>query len=1274
VDSDRNYDAVQSSKSNAMSTNSNFDKLQDIIDNFVRNPAVAHRATKLIQVLRKQILAVDSSIVAEVASSKEITSHIIDPMISEGSSAVSSTSPMKENIRIPGQDVRGDRFKSNPVKNDIAKNATDVNDEILEGKQCIRRSNRRASISASNVQNIAQSRNPVAHKKLKKSLDTSRPSGDIATEDKVIQNQLLSRAQFGDVKDSLHGVDKLSDLQRHLCSPTRALLCVFDPDAEDDMRDGMTRMNEGTEIQSQQVAEETSSADKENRIPRIDPNVRAAAHCNLQPEATPLKNVPVTIQHPISDIDLIHARCQTPPIKNMHAEVTEGEISPIALPTSAAKLIFSDDGESCHSKNKTESKVDICIRNLVPFKFPNCDSYSDGPSSEANSIVSSPIATLVPCFSDAAGAAEEFRHISLPGGRRSSQSCRTAILRELTGSTVEDKSQHNGGVLSETCVPALQEDIISIVPSTSLSWDLLAEPHDSAIINPIEQLQSSIPDDLPTAVQSSHTSQHISPKLVRRSATFESYISLEIPLPLTQYSVESVETLQLDLLSSVELLEKPVSEPCRDSSSSDQPQVLLESAVGKSRVLSPSISQESERLPSLSDAFITGEDCGNVNHPDELQVPSGCDIEQCLAEQSNHAFDMNRGNFFDLEGSHPEVTAAQLTDPKGLDDVDGCHCNLEEKTSHDISCEIIIESNTEGVCMPLPIDQSVRSITAVGLTEPLIQSAPGDTILPPSVSVEDPTHFREKVHDTDSNDRAVTGTTLPFAQNQTAELSLSRSDMRSTDEHHLLHGIFSSKAMFSWSFKMVSVTFNVKSMKASSSHPGLGFIVALVSLMYNCPVWHPPDVTAEHSASRSRTPTPAVRATTTALTALIPHMTVSKDEKADRSHKVLSPKRHRKNERKVHFCDIDGSSVSTPSPSTSYKPIFSASKRLHSLIKGIDHLTAVLLRIEQSDGSTGRATEDSYFDSILSSCELLTEATTAAYMSRALLDHLSIYCKPREILAIAHLISSELHSVRKLNDEKVSHDALRWIPSILRQRAAWMTTSSVRSQLRWLLDPPPQALTAGSGNLYAVSSSPRCSLFKVVTVEDSSQTPSNRRKSIKLDSVLTVKMTLSSLVTQALRQIYDAFIAAADNFLSVGHGTVDNVVTEFLMAAVSEDPGPRESSDVMISLTLFDGLSETQPQVLQFLHIPSITPSLASFLASYCMSILFNKSRSIRILIIFQLISHSIITACFGCSSSEGVPYKSLLFTASTGTIRCSIFRMEGRAAKCTFNQCRRHE
>jgi hypothetical protein len=1191
MDSDRNYDAVQSSKSNAMSTNSNFDKLQDIIDNFVRNPAVAHRATRLIQVLRKQILTVDSSIVAEVASSKEITSHNIDPMISEGSSAASSTLPMKENRCIPVQDVRGDHFKPNPLKDDIAKNATDVND----GKHCIRRSSRRASVSASNVQNIAHSRNPVAHKKLKKPFDTASTSGDIATEVKVIQNQPLSRAQFDKGRDSLGSVDKLSDSQRPLCSPPRAVLCVLDSDAEDDMRDGMTTMNQDSTCQNQQVAEETSSADKENLVPSIDPNVSAAAYCNLPSGASPLKNIPMAIQHPISDIDLIHAKCQTPPTRNMQAEVTEGDISPIALPTSAAKLMMSNNGTSSYSRPEVMSKVDICIRNLVPFKFPICDSYSDGPASEANSIVSSPIATLVPCFNDAAGEAERFRLNSLPGGKRSSQSCRTAILRELTGSTVEDESQHNGGVLLQTCVSTLQEDIVSTDLATSSLYDTSAEPQVSEMIDPLEQWQCPIPEDLPTAVPSSHTTPHISPKLVRRSATFESYVSHEIPLPLTLYSVESMETLQLDLLSSVELLEVPVGEPC---SSADQPQVLLESAVGESRVLSPSTSQESECLVSLSDAFITGENCGNINHQDELHVSGGCDIDQCLAEQYNHTFDANGGNSFNLEGSHSEVTAAQLIDPKGLDDVDGCHYNEEEKTSHDISSEMIIESNTERVFMPLLTDQSALSITAVGSIGPLIQSAPCDTILPPSISIENPTHFREKVHDTDSNDRAVTGTTQPVAQNQSTELSLSRRDMRSADEHHPLHGIFSSKAMFSWSFKMVSVTFNVKSMKASSSHPGLGFIVALVSLMYNCPVWHPPDVTAERGASLTRTLTPAVLATTTALTALIPHMTVSKDEKADRSHKALSPKRHRKNEKKVHFCDIDGSSVSTPSPSTSHKPIFSASKRLHSLIKGIDHLTAVLLRIEQSDGSTGRATEDSYFDSILSSCELLTEATTAAYMSRALLDHLSIYCKPREILAIAHLISSELHSVRKLNDEKVSHDALRWIPSILRQRAAWMATSSVRSQLRWLLDPPPQALTAGSANLYAVSSSPRCSIFKVVSVEDSSQTPSNRRKSIKLESVLTVKMTLSTLVTQALRQIYDAYIAAADNFLSVGHGTVDNVVTEFLMAAVSEDPGPRESSDVMISLTLFDGLSETQPQVLQFLHNPSIIPSLASFLAS----------------------------------------------------------------------------
>ena len=52
LDSDRNHESVQSFKSpalNAMSTDSNFDKLQEIIDNFVKNPTVAHRANRLIQ-------------------------------------------------------------------------------------------------------------------------------------------------------------------------------------------------------------------------------------------------------------------------------------------------------------------------------------------------------------------------------------------------------------------------------------------------------------------------------------------------------------------------------------------------------------------------------------------------------------------------------------------------------------------------------------------------------------------------------------------------------------------------------------------------------------------------------------------------------------------------------------------------------------------------------------------------------------------------------------------------------------------------------------------------------------------------------------------------------------------------------------------------------------------------------------------------------------------------------------------------------------------------
>jgi hypothetical protein len=161
---------------------------------------------------------------------------------------------------------------------------------------------------------------------------------------------------------------------------------------------------------------------------------------------------------------------------------------------------------------------------------------------------------------------------------------------------------------------------------------------------------------------------------------------------------------------------------------------------------------------------------------------------------------------------------------------------------------------------------------------------------------------------------------------------------------------------------------------------------------------------------------------------------------------------------------------------------------------------------------------------------------------------------------------------------------------VLRHRAAWMATSVLRAQLRWLLDPPPHALSAqpaepdcashgqgcvsqshgqgqsqGQGQGLGGPSrgvSRRCGLYKHVVLREAVPVPvytpppevtegllaigkkggargKQRRKSdvvllrrgVDHTVVMPSEMPLSSLVAVALRQVYDGFAA-----LAAGHG------------------------------------------------------------------------------------------------------------------------------------------
>ena len=1196
LDSDRNHESVQSFKSpalNAMSTDSNFDKLQEIIDNFVKNPTVAHRANRLIQNLRKQILAFDNSVgVVTTVASREVTSHKSSTINTEESSAITATISAQKDRCASRKDRRDICSKNNALKNDHAKMTNDVDDEHLDGKQFIRRSNRRASISTTSVVSVSHNKSLITQKKVKQPreispVNASRTTDIVTNQNKVFRKQLQRQPQFDRGRDLMGSFDRLYHTKRLSYPNLPVVPCVSDDDAEDVKTDGIIKVCQDPTCQSKLKSAEDLSANKENRGAETEFNNNAAAHSDILHADSPFKSSPIKDSHPVSNIDFFHEKCQTPQIKCTPTVVMteEEEKSTIIFAMSAVKTIMLD------IQPDQELEENSRIRNFVPFKFHIYDTNTISNESfiEESGVISSPATIFIPHGNDNL----QFRCNSSPKRKRSSQSYKSDIDGgELKDCNLHPENQKNGGERTISFVPILEERML-ISPITSPSRDS-TESYISEQVNSSGQEQSQISDVLTTDVKLSEKSLPTSPKLVRRSATFESFADLKSPLPLTMYSVDAVEVLQQDLLLSADFHEEPMGESCSDVIIVEGPKVTLDSAVKIIPIFSPLNACRSQSLgwpTNLTKAFLPGEDGSNVKRQDLHLLPMGCISSSNTEIVSDNTLDLDQGDSLLHHVSHFGKGEKQCTKHEQLKEVCNSVFDKEEEggvINHDVHSESIDDGNNiEKSCMPQSADHLVISSTAMNNIQLVSQTSHCDMegVVVPTIPNEEPTHVHgsiSDINDVHCTQKNIIGSSAAVIQN----LNLEVLSLCSVKEHHLLHGIhgiFSSKAILDWSLKLILTIYNSNNVKAFRSDPGFGFIVALVSLMYNCPIWHPPDTITDSSASVSRTHTQALLTTTTALTALISHMTVSKDEMADRYHCVLSPKRHRKSERKVHFCDIDGSSVSTPSPITSHRPIFSASKRLHSIIKGIDHLTAVLLHIDNSDGCTDRSTSNCHFDSILSSCELLAKATSAAYVSRAMLDQLSIDSKPRDVLAIANLLATELKYVRKLNEQRVSLNASNYlVPSILRHRAAWMATSALRSQLRWLLDPPPQALTAGSGNLYAVSSSPWCTLYKVVTVEDSLQTPSNRRKSIKLDNVLTVKMTLSSLVTQALRQIYDAFIAAADSFLSVGHGTVDNVVTEFLMAAVTvtEDPGSNESSDITISLALFDGLSESQPQVI----------------------------------------------------------------------------------------------
>jgi hypothetical protein len=319
-----------------------------------------------------------------------------------------------------------------------------------------------------------------------------------------------------------------------------------------------------------------------------------------------------------------------------------------------------------------------------------------------------------------------------------------------------------------------------------------------------------------------------------------------------------------------------------------------------------------------------------------------------------------------------------------------------------------------------------------------------------------------------------------------------------------------------------------------------------------------------------------------ALSALVPFLTSSEIEKTIAEVRDDS----KKYKKRVHFCGVDGSSVLPPGKDCSFEPALKTARRLHSLIGSIDELIANILTAE------GNCTANHYMlDTFLLCCRILADPSSVGSVSEALFQSLSLPVAPGDLRAVAGLFVSELSAAKSLLSLCVGIEAVKEIPqslagtrTLLRYRTSWMTTSVLRAQLRWLLDLPPAYITVPTASGHPSSPFIRSEIYKFVTLREapSSASAANKKKRRKSDLTLmdhTVvmpwEMNLSSLLTQALRQIYDAFISAIVSSPSQASAepSADILVTNFLVAAVTGSVG--EEEDLCL-----EGLEQTQPQVL----------------------------------------------------------------------------------------------
>ena len=288
----------------------------------------------------------------------------------------------------------------------------------------------------------------------------------------------------------------------------------------------------------------------------------------------------------------------------------------------------------------------------------------------------------------------------------------------------------------------------------------------------------------------------------------------------------------------------------------------------------------------------------------------------------------------------------------------------------------------------------------------------------------------------------------------------------------------------------------------------------------------------------------------------------------------------------VRFCDVDGSSVTPPGKDCCHLPILRTMRRLHGLIGKIEIIVKTVQATHQITEDPSADNLSPVLDLLLQCCVQLTDTVSAAAASRAVRESMLLSIPPGEVAALAGLIGSEIIATMKAR----SSSSLSGARTILRHRTAWMSTSVLRSQLRWLLDAPPAFVSVQSiCHSDPINLSRRSLLHKMVSLCEGgdalSVTSSSKKKRRKSDITVIdhttlhpVEMTLSSLLAHALRQIYDAITIVVDSSAeasqSVDTGYTDIVAAEFLTAAVTHQEGVNQVNAAL------DGMEHSHPQVI----------------------------------------------------------------------------------------------